>query len=241
MGIGRLLEPLQADCGDVVIADRLAGGIRPGAMSWSRGCSSRRAFTGSADDRMQLGALGMEFASETVVGVLRQKRRIAAVPITCYPRGGMEARRAARCLAPCAIHADVLAVEPVPTARNRLSGGRCNRDGGDPTRTSERVRSNLGRLSASVRGRWADHGYQPGAVRNPGKEPLNGCWCAPPKKGLRVLCRSFTSKQGMLAGLLLFVIVGLMELRTVIRWPPPARYFVCQNTPGSSQSWWGSS
>ncbi len=108
--IPRFLAPLQAGTADFVIGDRLGGDIKPGAMSWShrwignpilsgmlrllfrtRVADSHcgmRAFTREAWERMRLGALGMEFASEMVVAALRERFRIVELPIAYYPRLG---------------------------------------------------------------------------------------------------------------------------------------------------------
>jgi glycosyltransferase involved in cell wall biosynthesis len=108
--IPRFLAPLLAGSADFVIGDRLGGDIKPGAMSWShrwignpilsgmlrllfrtRVADSHcgmRAFTREAWERMRLGALGMEFASEMVVAALRERFRIVELPIAYYPRLG---------------------------------------------------------------------------------------------------------------------------------------------------------
>ena len=108
--VPRFIEPLVRGEADLVIGDRLSGEIRPGAMSWSHrwignpllsgmlrvlfGTSvhdahcGMRAFTRDSWQRMRLGALGMEFASEMVVGALRERLRIVELPITYYPRLG---------------------------------------------------------------------------------------------------------------------------------------------------------
>jgi glycosyltransferase involved in cell wall biosynthesis len=108
--VPRFLRPLIEGKADLVIGDRLTGDIRPGAMSWSHrwignpilsgmlrllfgttisdAHCGMRAFTRDAWNRMRLGALGMEFASEMVVGALRERLRIVELPITYYPRLG---------------------------------------------------------------------------------------------------------------------------------------------------------
>lgn len=110
LDVRRFLEPLMDGRADVVMGDRLRGDIRPGAMSWSHrwignpilstmlrvlfrttvsdAHCGMRAFTRAAYERMRLGAVGMEFASEMVVGALRDDLRIEEVPITYYPREG---------------------------------------------------------------------------------------------------------------------------------------------------------
>lgn len=108
--VPRFLKPLLLRQADVVIGDRLRGNILPGAMPWSHRWIGNpilsgllrllfrarvsdahcglRAFTREAWDRMRLGALGMEFASEMVVSALRERLRIVEMPITYYPRVG---------------------------------------------------------------------------------------------------------------------------------------------------------
>ncbi len=110
LDINRFVAPLEDGRADIVMGSRFKGDIRPGAMSWSHrwignpilsgmlrllfGTSvsdshcGMRAFTRAAYERMRLGALGMEFASEIVVNALRQNLRIAELPITYYPREG---------------------------------------------------------------------------------------------------------------------------------------------------------
>jgi glycosyltransferase involved in cell wall biosynthesis len=108
--IPKFLSPLIDGRAELVIGDRLTGDIRPGAMSWSHrwignpilsgmlrllfgtrisdSHCGMRAFTREAWERMRLGALGMEFASEMVVAALRERLRIVELPITYYPRVG---------------------------------------------------------------------------------------------------------------------------------------------------------
>jgi glycosyltransferase involved in cell wall biosynthesis len=110
LDIPRLIAPLQRGEADVVIGDRLKGTILPGAMPWSHRWIGNpllsgmlrllfrttisdvhcglRAFTRQAWERMRLGALGMEFASEMVVSSLRERLRIVELPITYHPRAG---------------------------------------------------------------------------------------------------------------------------------------------------------
>ena len=108
--VPRFLAPLVRGDADIVIGDRLQGTILPGAMSWSHRWIGNpvlsgmlrllfrtrisdahcglRAFTRQAWERMRLGALGMEFASEMVVSAIREQLRIAEMTITYYPRVG---------------------------------------------------------------------------------------------------------------------------------------------------------
>ncbi len=107
------LEPLLAplrDGYDLVVGNRYAGGIRPGAMTWSHryigtpvisfllrlftgarlGDSQcgLRAFTPEAYERMGLRSTGMEFASEMILKATRRGLRVAEVPISYSPRLG---------------------------------------------------------------------------------------------------------------------------------------------------------
>jgi len=107
------LEPLIAplrDGYDLVVGNRYAGGIRPGAMTWSHryigtpvisfllrlftgarlGDSQcgLRAFTPEAYERMGLRSTGMEFASEMILKATRRGLRVAEVPISYSPRLG---------------------------------------------------------------------------------------------------------------------------------------------------------
>jgi glycosyltransferase involved in cell wall biosynthesis len=108
--IPRFTTPLIEGRADLVIGDRLGGDIRRGAMSWSHrwignpllsgmlrllfrtrisdAHCGMRAFTRDAWERMRLGAIGMEFASEMIVSALRERLRIAEIPITYHPRLG---------------------------------------------------------------------------------------------------------------------------------------------------------
>jgi len=103
------IEPLR-DGHDMVIGNRYAGGIRPGAMTWSHryigtplitsllriftgarlGDSQcgLRSFTPSAYQRMALHSPGMEFASEMILKATRRGLRVAEVPIPYFPRAG---------------------------------------------------------------------------------------------------------------------------------------------------------
>jgi len=107
------LEPLIAPLlhgYDLVVGNRYAGGIRPGAMTWSHrhigtpvitfllrlftgarlGDSQcgLRAFTREAYQRMGLHSTGMEFASEMILKATRRGLRVAEVPIPYFPRLG---------------------------------------------------------------------------------------------------------------------------------------------------------
>ncbi len=107
------LEPLIAplrDGYDLVVGNRYAGGIRPGAMTWSHryigtpvitfllrtftgarlGDSQcgLRAFTREAYQRLGLHSTGMEFASEMILKAMRRGLRVAEVPIPYFPRVG---------------------------------------------------------------------------------------------------------------------------------------------------------
>jgi glycosyltransferase involved in cell wall biosynthesis len=104
-----LIAPLRDGC-DLVVGNRYAGGIRPGAMTWSHryigtpvitfllrmftgarlGDSQcgLRAFTREAYQRMGLHSSGMEFASEMILKARRRGLRVAEVPTTYFPRVG---------------------------------------------------------------------------------------------------------------------------------------------------------
>jgi len=108
--LARFVAPLRCGDADLVIGDRLKGTILPGAMSWSHrwignpvlsgllrilygtqvsdAHCGMRAFTRDAWQRMRVGALGMEFASEMIVCALRERLRIVEIPITYHPRLG---------------------------------------------------------------------------------------------------------------------------------------------------------
>ena len=94
---------------DLVIGNRFAGGIRPGAMVWSHRWIGNpvltfisrvffhtpvgdmhcglRGFRKDAYEKLRLQATGMEFASEMVIKASLQKMRIAEVPVTLSPDG----------------------------------------------------------------------------------------------------------------------------------------------------------
>ncbi|MGB6838283.1 MAG: glycosyltransferase family 2 protein [Dehalococcoidia bacterium] len=95
---------------DIVVGNRYAGGIVPGAMTWSHrhigtpvitfllrlfsgarlGDSQcgLRAFTRVAFERLELHTPGMEFASEMILKAARKGLRVVEVPIAYYPRVG---------------------------------------------------------------------------------------------------------------------------------------------------------
>lgn len=105
----RFLAPLRAGY-DLVMGNRFAGQILPGAMPWSHqyignpvlsgilnlffhtgvgdAHCGMRAFTREAYPRMRLRTGGMEFASEMVINAAQARLKIAEVPITYYPRLG---------------------------------------------------------------------------------------------------------------------------------------------------------
>jgi len=105
----RFIEPLE-DGADLVMGTRLKGEILPGAMPWthrwignpilsgmlklffrtriSDSHCGMRAVTREAYERMGLRTTGMEFASEMVVGALREKLDVREIPITYHPREG---------------------------------------------------------------------------------------------------------------------------------------------------------
>jgi glycosyltransferase involved in cell wall biosynthesis len=106
----RLIAPLRQGS-DLVLGSRFLGKIMPGAMPWanryignpiltgllnglfklkiSDAHSGMRAFTREAYARMALRTPGMEFASEMVIKASLSRLKIAEVPITYYPRGGI--------------------------------------------------------------------------------------------------------------------------------------------------------
>lgn len=104
--IGEFVGKVQ-EGNDLVMGNRFAGGIEPGAMpihhrylgnpvlSWiARGVSrapigdfhcGMRAFTREGYDRMKLQTSGMEFASEMVISSARNGLKIAEIPTKLYP------------------------------------------------------------------------------------------------------------------------------------------------------------
>src|SRR5437763_15143980 len=106
--IGPLIEKLR-DGYDLVMGNRFAGGIEPGAMVWSHRWVGNpaltfisriffhtpvgdmhcglRGFRKDAFDQLRLRATGMEFASELVIKASLQRMRIAEVPVTLSPDG----------------------------------------------------------------------------------------------------------------------------------------------------------
>jgi hypothetical protein len=107
--IGRFVAPLQQGH-DLVIGNRFAGGMQPGAMPWlnryvgnpalsgiltllfrvnvADAHCGMRSFTRPALEAMRLQTSGMELASEMVIAAGRARLRIAQVPIAYYPRVG---------------------------------------------------------------------------------------------------------------------------------------------------------
>jgi len=104
----RFLEPLRAGC-DMVMGNRLAGEIRPGAMPWlhryvgNPGLTfflntlfrtgvgdthcGMRGFRNDAIRRMNLQMPGMELASEMIIKSSLAGLKIAEIPITLHPDG----------------------------------------------------------------------------------------------------------------------------------------------------------
>jgi hypothetical protein len=107
--LDRFITPLR-DGADLVMGNRFAGKILPGAMTWSHryignpilswlmksmfgtsvgdSHSGLRSFTREAYNRLKLRAPGMEFASEMVINAARIRLNVTEVPITYYPREG---------------------------------------------------------------------------------------------------------------------------------------------------------
>ena len=103
-----LLQKLRDGC-DLVIGNRFAGGIQPGAMVWSHRWVGNpaltlisrvffhtpvgdmhcglRGFRKDAVVKLRLRATGMEFASEMVIKASLQGMRIAEIPVTLSPDG----------------------------------------------------------------------------------------------------------------------------------------------------------
>ena len=103
----RFIVPLR-DGYDMVMGNRFAGKILPGAMPWHHRYIGNpilsgvlnlffqtgirdahcgiRSFTKEAFERMHLQTAGMEFASEMVINASKAGLRITEVPITYYPR-----------------------------------------------------------------------------------------------------------------------------------------------------------
>lgn len=98
---------------DMVMGDRLGGGIEPGAMPWHHrwigvpalsfilnrlfgvriadAHCGMRSITREAYDRLNLQTTGMEFASEMLIRAARERLRIHQIPITLH-RGGRPGR-----------------------------------------------------------------------------------------------------------------------------------------------------
>lgn len=107
--ISRFVEPLRSGA-ELVMGNRFAGRILPGAMTWSHryignpvlsalmrlmfgttigdSHSGIRAFTREAYQKLELRAPGMEFASEMVINATKIGLKVVEVPITYYPREG---------------------------------------------------------------------------------------------------------------------------------------------------------
>ncbi len=107
--LGPLMAPLYAGA-DMSIGNRFAGGIAPGAMTWSHryigtpaislllrmftglhvGDSQcgLRAFTRDALDRLELNTNGMELASEMILKAARRDLKVADVPVPYAERLG---------------------------------------------------------------------------------------------------------------------------------------------------------
>jgi glycosyltransferase involved in cell wall biosynthesis len=107
--LGGLLQPL-AEGYDMAVGDRFAGGIAPGAMTWSHryvgtpaisfllklftglrvGDSQcgLRAFTRDALDRLDLHTDGMELASEMILKSARRGLKVADIPVPYGERLG---------------------------------------------------------------------------------------------------------------------------------------------------------
>jgi glycosyltransferase involved in cell wall biosynthesis len=106
--LGPLVEKLREGY-DLVMGNRFAGGIEPGAMVWSHRWIGNpvltrlsrilfhtpvgdmhcglRGFRKDAIQRLRLRAIGMEFASEMVIKASLQRLKIAEVPVTLRPDG----------------------------------------------------------------------------------------------------------------------------------------------------------
>ncbi len=106
--IGKFVDLLKGGC-DLVMGNRFAGEIEPGAMPWLNryfgnpilssigralfltsvrdfNCGLR-AFSRSAFDQMRLSAKGMEFASEMVIQAANRRLRVGEVPIVLRKDG----------------------------------------------------------------------------------------------------------------------------------------------------------
>jgi hypothetical protein len=106
--IGPLIDRLRDGC-DLVIGNRFAGGIEPGAMVWSHRWVGNpvltfisrvffrtpvgdmhcglRGFRKDSYEKLRLRATGMEFASEMVIKASLRHMKIAEVPVTLSPDG----------------------------------------------------------------------------------------------------------------------------------------------------------
>ena len=140
------LEQLRAGA-DLVMGNRFAGGIEPGAMPWKNRhignpvlsgvgrflfkCPARdfcgiRGFSVDAFRRMDLRTTGMEFASEMVIKATLLEMRVVEVPTTLERRAFEAAAPSAvaRRLAPPAIHAALQPQLAVPLSRRCARAGR---------------------------------------------------------------------------------------------------------------------
>ncbi len=108
--LARFVAPLARGECDLVMGNRLGGDILPGAMPWSHrfignpilsgmlrvlfrtriadAHCGMRGISREAYRRLALRTTGMEFASEMVVGALREGLAIREIPITYHPREG---------------------------------------------------------------------------------------------------------------------------------------------------------
>ena len=106
--IGPLIDRLR-DGYDLVMGNRFAGGIEPGAMVWSHRWVGNpvltfisrvffqtqvgdmhcglRGFRKDSVEKLRLRATGMEFASEMVIKASMRRMKIAEVPVTLSPDG----------------------------------------------------------------------------------------------------------------------------------------------------------
>jgi hypothetical protein len=106
--ISPLVERLREGC-DLVMGNRFAGGIEPGAMVWSHRWVGNpvltfisrvffrtpvgdmhcglRGFRKDSYEKLRLRATGMEFASEMVIKASLRHMKIAEVPVTLSPDG----------------------------------------------------------------------------------------------------------------------------------------------------------
>ncbi len=108
--IPQLIAPLAVNEADLVIGSRFKGEIKKAAMPWLHRCignplltwglnlklgtmisdahSGIRAFTKDAWDRMDRRLIPNDFCSEMLRQMVRNRARIAEIPVTYYPRKG---------------------------------------------------------------------------------------------------------------------------------------------------------